>query len=174
VAAVLAAAGDERELLAAVLEDYHARTPAPVDLDRVAALAAAPAFAPAFGEVLRAAWTREGMLRRVLIDRLVTELGLRPAARDRLDERLHEVEAGRHPARQVSRRLLGALDRILPGVGPALAATGESDSAGWDRAVGGAPAFARLSDERHYGRALREAMPPPAEFPEVDELFQAD
>ena len=85
MAAALAEAGDDAELLAMVLEDYHARTPAPLDLDAIEAFAAAPASAPTFGEVLRAAWTQQGMLRRVLVDRLVAELALRPEARGRLD-----------------------------------------------------------------------------------------
>ena len=110
-------AGNDYERMGELIARYHERSPQVVDLDRVLARADAPAFAPTFGEVLRAAWTREGMLRRVLVDRLMPELGLRGEARGRFDERLHEVEVGAHPARQVSRRLLGALDRILPGVG---------------------------------------------------------
>jgi hypothetical protein len=121
--------------------------------------------------VLRAAWTRQGLLRRVLVDRLVVELGLRPEARGRLDERLHQVETGRHPSQQVSRRLLGALDRILPGVSAALAAAGESSGlAGRSRGV----MYSRLSDDADYFTAPARAAAAPSEFPEVDELFQAD
>ena len=173
MAAALAEAGDDAELLAMVLEEYHARTPAPLDLDAIEAFAAAPVSAPTFGEVLRAAWTQQGMLRRVLVDRLVTELALRPEARGRLDQRLHQVETGQHPARQVSSRLLGALDRILPGVSAALSASAEgSGSAGGSARV----RYARRSDEPLYDLAAPDysRAPAPPEFPEVDELFQAD
>jgi len=174
MAAALAAAGDDSDALAAVLEDYHAVTPAPLDLDAIARLAASPAFAPTFGEALRAAWTRQGMLRRVLVDRLLAELGLRVEARGYLDERLHAVEVGRHPA-AVSRRLLEALERVLPGVSDALASTGGSTP------LPAAPAirFNRVAaltgadgDEwTEERRAVSGAAP---RFPEVDALFQAD
>jgi hypothetical protein len=172
MAAALAEAGDDAELLALVLEEYHAVTPAPLDLDAIEALAASPAFAPTFGEVLRAAWTQQGMLRRALVDRLVAELGLRAEARGRLDERLHQVEIGQHPARQLSSRLLAALDRILPGVSAALSAApqGSGISARPSRV------FSRLSDEPRgvVAPPAHAAAPAPSEFPEVDELFQAD
>ncbi len=174
MAAALAEAGDDAELLATMLEEYHAVTPAPLDLDAIEAMAASPAFAPSFGEVLRAAWTQQGMLRRVLVDRLVVELGLRPEARGRLDERLHQVETGQHPARQVSSRLLGALDRILPGVSAALSASAERPGfAGGSRGL----VYSRLSDASLHEVAAVAAYaeaPAPPEFPEVDRLFQAD
>lgn len=170
MAAALTAAGDDAELLAMVLEEYHAGTPAPLDLDAIEAFAAAPVSVPTFGEVLRAAWTQQGMLRRVLVDRLVAELELRPEARGRLDQRLHQVETGQRPARQVSSRLLGALDRILPGVSAALAAAGQGSGGGARQSA----VFSRLSDEPRGTVSLYAAAPAPSEFPEVDELFQAD
>jgi hypothetical protein len=171
MAAVLAEAGDEADLLAAVLAEYHARTPAPLDLAAIEALAATAAFAPTFGEVLRAAWTQRGMLRRVLVDRLVMELGLRPASRERLDERLHDVETGSHPPDEVSGRLLAALDRILPGVAAALAHVSPAPGAG-----GPSVQFARQSGA--VGVAFEMAPPSSgrddAGVGEVDALFQAD
>src|SRR5262245_34152362 len=81
MAATLAAAGGERELLASVLEEYHARTPPPFDADRIEALAASSAFAPTFGEVLRAAWTRQGIVRRRVVELLGDAFKLQPDAR---------------------------------------------------------------------------------------------
>jgi hypothetical protein len=174
MAAMLAEAGADAALLAAVVEEYHATSPAPLDFDAIEAFAASPAFAPTFGEVLRAAWTQHGMLRRVLVDRLIVELGLRPEARGRLDQRLHQVETGQHSSRQVSNRLLGALDRILPGVSGALTAAGDGPPIA-GRA--GRARYARQSDEPMGELAAHRAYasaPAPLEYPEVDELFQAD
>src|SRR5438309_1563115 len=87
-----------------------------------------------------------------------------PTSRQRL-----EVETGRHPARQVSRRLLGALDRVLPGVAESLSAVRDAPSAG--RA---APAryYARRSDEARSVADVAEARGVIADvgpdFPEVD------
>ena len=172
MAVLLAEAGDEFGLLAAVIEEYHASALPAFDLDEIERLAASPAFAPTFGEVLRAAWTEQRLMRRVLVDRLVVELGLRPEARGRLDKRLHEVESGQHSSREVSRRLLAALDRILPGVATALAAARDSFSSPASPSAAGAR-FSRASDDVRHA-AFREYVPPPSEFPEVDELFQAD
>jgi hypothetical protein len=172
MAALLDEAGDKRDDLAKILEHYHSSVPAKVDLQQVDALAASDAFAPAFGEVLSAARESRGMLRRVLVERLVAALGFSDALRPRVDQRLHELEAGLRPARGVSPRVLDALDAILGGVGSALRASRDLPGA---PAGGPAAVFQRLPSGEAKPDLAQPAEPgaqaDEAELAEVDRLF---
>jgi len=169
-----AEAGDD---LLAVLEAYLMRTPAPFDHDAVERFAASAAAQPSFGAVLRAARQERGLLRRELVDRLVAALALPLAARARLDQRLHEVEAGARSAAGVSERLVDALESIIGGVGPGLRAARAASNAPPRAPHGGSPAFARPASAPSIDAVLAsvQAMGPDDELAaEVDALFGAD
>jgi hypothetical protein len=174
--AYLAEAGEASDDLLAVLEAYLMRTPAPFDADAVERFAASPAAQPSFGAVLRAARQERGLLRRDVVDRLVPALGLPATARERVDQRLHEVEAGSRPAAGVSERLIDALETIIGGVASALRAARAASAAGPRAHRAGGPAFARPggweSGEAEQTVAS-QAAPDDVLADEVDALFGA-
>ena len=173
MAAALAEAGDDAELLALVLEEYHAVTPAPLDLDAIEALASSPAFAPTFGEVLRAAWTQQGMLRRVLVDRLVRGAG--SSARGSWATRRAAAPGGDRAA-SCAPGVFAAAWCARPGPPwRGCCAVGLHRQLGVRRSTGRARVLASQRRRSHEVADARYARPPrPPEFPEVDELFQAD
>jgi hypothetical protein len=162
-------AGADRDELASLLDLYLADHPAPdPSPERLQALAVDPRLAvPGWPELLVEAREQDGLLRRTVVERLTSALGLGDAKRDRVGYHLHELETGQRDPRGVSERVIDALDGIFGGLGEMLRRARAVAAPPPPPAVGATPAFARDA---------AAAAPAPAYVepgdPEVDALFE--
>jgi hypothetical protein len=181
VAVLLDRAGAERAELADLIDAHLALAAPRPDEAAIERLAADPRLAPpplAWPDVLVAARQRLRLTRGAAVERLAGLLGVRGApARERVEERYHELETGQLDPRGVSERLVDALGQLFPDAVQALARTRSQPAgalapprAAYHRPAG-APAPAPAAEEP------RAAAPPPPADPEVrqvDALFGVD
>ena len=179
--------GRDRALLAAMIDGYLERAPAPAwDPEAFARSGLAPLAeridaslqgrAGTWPAVLPSLSHRARLKRSELVERLAAALGV-PDKQDKVGSYYHEMERGLLPAEGVHDRVLEALGSILGQSADALRAAGRTLAPGTGAEAPGAAAFARESrpDPEYAVPAPAAASAPPApdaEWDEVDRLFR--
>ena len=180
--------GRERALLAAMIDGYLERAPAPewdpeafrqsglaplaerVDLALQGQAGTWPAVLPSLSHKAR-------LKRSDLVARLAAALGV-PDQQEKVGSYYHEMERGLLPAEGVHDRVLEALGPILGHSAEALRAAGRAIAPGAVGDVSGAAAFARETRPDPDFAAPAVSSPPPSpaagedDWDEVDRLFR--
>lgn len=156
-----ARAGDDRETLVALIDEFLAHAPPPEPSEDAVAtmrdwLEREP---PLLG--LR---TRRGLRRADVVGALVARLGLDPGKRGKVEDYYHELEVGRLDAQRVDRRVFAVLAELL--------AVRVEDVRGWPRRQ--LDVDVEVAYRAEPGAS--PAAPPPRATPagerdEIDELF---
>ena len=181
--------GRERALLAAMIDGYLERAPAPEwDADAFKDSGMAPLAervdlalqgqAGIWPAVLPGLSHKAKLKRSDLVARLAAALGV-PDKQDKVGSYYHEMERGLLPADGVHDRVLEALGPMLGQSAEALRAAGRALAPGTGADVAGAAAFAREArpDPEHAAPAASGRPPAPPgdaeeEWDEVDRLFR--
>lgn len=153
-------AGSERDAFAGLVDRFLQAAPAPEPAEERVALARA--WAEGAPPLLELRVVR-GVRRDEVVDALVTSLGLDPSRRERVADRLHELETGQLEPRRVDRRVLETIAATL--------SARVADLLAW-RPLPAEPraAYFRAS-EASAAYIPAQAMTDPGEPDEIDELF---
>lgn len=158
-------AGEQGDELAGMLNRFLASAPAPEPpAQRVEMMRAWIAGQPPILELRK----QRGLTRDVVVDRLLSLLGLRDERRTKVRGYYHELETGLLEPRGVDRRVWEALAQVL--------GASVTDLAGWrPRRIEAEPAFRMSADAMFEANvaysAAPQSPPEPPEEDEVDRLF---